>query len=160
MKVAVFIKLLLCLGLTFSVPFITSVFMTRDSVSVWYAGLNKPFFTPPDWLFGPVWTILYFLMGVSVFLVWKRGLESHGVRLAMALYLVQLFLNALWTPLFFGLQMPFLGFVEIIVLWTAILFTLLAFAGVSAVAAWLLVPYLAWTSFAAILNGAIWWLNR
>jgi tryptophan-rich sensory protein len=134
--------------------------MARDSVSIWYAGLQRPFFTPPDWLFGPVWTILYFLMGVSVFLVWHRGVDSRAVRFAMALYLVQLGLNALWTPLFFGLQMPFLAFVEIIVLWTAIVFTVLAFASVSKIAAWLLVPYLAWTSFAAVLNGAIWWLNR
>ncbi|MHC4617519.1 MAG: TspO/MBR family protein [Planctomycetota bacterium] len=160
MKLAIFIRLLACLGVTFSVPFITSVFMTRASVSVWYAGLNKPFFTPPDWLFAPVWTILYFLMGVSVFLVWQRGLERHRVRPAMALYLVQLILNALWTPLFFGLRMPFLALVELVALLTAIVLTLFAFASVSALAAWLLVPYLAWTSFAAILNGAIWWLNR
>lgn len=160
MKLTIVIKLAACLGLTFFAPLAASLFMARESVSVWYAGLDKPFFTPPDWVFGPVWTILYFLMAVSLFLVWQKGFNNPAVRLAMALYLVQLVLNALWTPLFFGLHMPFLALIEIIALWTAIVLTLLAFAGPSKTAAWLLVPYVGWISFAAILNGAIWWLNR
>lgn len=124
----------------------------------WYASLKKPSWNPPGWVFGPVWTTLYLMMAVAAWLVWKRG-GFPAQRRALALFLVQLTLNAAWTPLFFGLHRPGLAFAEILLLWLAIAATLAAFRPVSGVAAWLLVPYLAWVSFAAFLNFTLWRLN-
>ena len=124
----------------------------------WYASLRKPAWNPPGWVFGPVWSALYTLMAVAAWLVWKRGgFRAHGRPLT--LFLVQLALNAAWSPLFFGLRWPGAAFVEILLLWMAIVATLLAFRPVSRTAAWLLAPYLAWVSFAAVLNGVLWRLN-
>jgi len=125
----------------------------------WYASLKKPAWNPPAWIFGPVWTALYAMMAVAVWLVWKRG-GFAAQRRPLALFLVQLALNAAWTPLFFGLHRPGLAFAEMLLLWLAILATLLAFRPVSRVAAWLLAPYLAWVSFAVVLNFTLWRLNR
>jgi translocator protein len=123
-----------------------------------YDTLNKPFFTPPSWLFGPVWSVLYLLMAVSGWLVWReRGFS--GARTAMALFFAQLVLNLLWSVVFFGLEAPGLGLAEILVLWAAILATILAFRRTSRPAALLLVPYLAWVAFATALNAGIWLLN-
>ena len=125
----------------------------------WYAALNKPSWNPPGWLFGPVWSALYAMMAVSAWLVWKRG----GFRIHLAplrVFLVQLVLNACWSPLFFGLKRPGLAFFEIIVLWMAIIATAVAFSRVNRTAALLLVPYLAWVTFAAALNFALWQMNR
>lgn len=124
----------------------------------WYAALNKPAWNPPGWIFGPVWTALYVMMAVAAWLVWRRG-GFAAQRRPLGWFLAQLVLNALWTPLFFGLRQPGWAFAEILLLWLAILATLLAFRSVSRAAAWLLVPYLAWVSFAAVLNGTIWRLN-
>lgn len=124
----------------------------------WYAALNKPAWNPPGWIFGPVWTALYAMMAVAAWLVWKRG-GLAAQRRPLGLFLTQLALNALWTPLFFGLRQPGVAFAEIILLWLAILATLLAFRPVSRAAAWLLAPYLAWVSFAAVLNATLWRLN-
>jgi benzodiazapine receptor len=159
-KIVVLTKLVVCFGLTFAAPLIGSLFTTSEAISDWYAGLNRPFFTPPGWIFGPVWTILYALMALSAFIIWQEGLSSTAVKIALALYLVQLALNALWTPLFFGLQMPLVAFVEILLLWLAILGTIWAFGKLSVPAAVLLMPYFLWTTFAAVLNGSIWLLNR
>ena len=159
MKLPIVIRLVVCLALTFSAAVLGSLF-TRNAISDWYANLNKPFFTPPGWLFGPVWTVLYLLMALSAFLVWQKGLDSHIVKVALALYLLQLILNGLWMPLFFGLRMPLVAFVEILLLWTTIGLTILAFARVSIPAALLLLPYILWASFAAVLNFSIWLLNR
>jgi len=125
----------------------------------WYASLNKPAWNPPGWIFGPVWTALYTLMAVAAWLVWKRG-GFATQRRPLALFLVQLALNAAWTPLFFGLHRPGLAFAEMLLLWLAIAATLAAFRRVSRAAAWLLAPYLAWVSFAAVLNFTLWKLNR
>jgi tryptophan-rich sensory protein len=111
-------------------------------------------------VFGPVWTVLYILMAVSAGLVWQKGLGERKVRLAMGLYLFQLILNALWTPLFFGLEMPLLAFIDIVLLWAGIIFTILAFFRVSRYGALLMAPYLCWTTFAAVLNFSLWYLNR
>lgn len=136
-----------------------SLFTTPQVVpGGWYDALDKPFFTPPSWLFGPVWTVLYLAMAVSGWLVWRRRGFS-GASAAMALFFVQLALNLGWSVVFFGLEAPELGLIEILVLWTAILLTLLAFRRVSRPAALLLVPYLAWVTFAALLNAGIWLLN-
>jgi len=159
MKLNIAIRFVICLALTFCAPLIASLF-TRQAITDWYVHLNKPFFTPPDWLFGPVWTVLYFLMAVSALLVWNKGLSNPSVKIALFLYLLQLVLNGLWMPFFFGLKMPLLAFCEIVLLWSAIILTILAFYRVSIAAALLLFPYIVWTSFAAVLNFSLWLLNR
>ena len=127
----------------------------------WYAALVKPPWTPPNWLFGPVWTTLYLLMGTAAWLVWRRGRAAgRGSRGPLAWFLVQLALNAAWTPIFFGAHSLLGGLVCIAVLWCAILATLLAFFRRVALAGALLVPYLAWVTLAAALNLELWRLNR
>jgi tryptophan-rich sensory protein len=124
----------------------------------WYAQLRKPTWNPPGWIFGPVWTALYTMMAIAAWLVWRRG--GFAVRrVSLGLFLLQLLLNALWSPLFFGLHNPALAFVEIVMLWLAILATLLAFWKVRRGVGLLLAPYLAWVSFAAVLNFTLWRLN-
>jgi len=131
-----------------------AVFMPGD----WYAKLKKPSWNPPAWIFGPVWTTLYAMMAVAAWLVWKRGgFAAH--RGPLALFLAQLVLNAAWTPLFFGLHQPGFACAEIVSLWLAIAATLAAFWRLNRASAWLLAPYLAWVSFAAALNFALWRLN-
>jgi len=125
-----------------------------------YPNLIKPAFNPPAWVFGPVWTALYILMGVAAFLVWQKGWNTQAVRIALAAFLVQLILNGLWSVLFFGLRSPGLAFVEIILLWAVIGVTTVLFWRVLPLAGVLLLPYEAWVTFAAILNGAICVLNR
>lgn len=137
-----------------------SGFATARGVQEWYPSLTKPLFNPPSWVFGPVWTLLYIMMGVAAYLVWQKGWENEIVRVALALYLVQLILNGLWSILFFGMQSPGLAFAEIILLWLAIAATIVWFWRVSPAAGILLLPYEAWVSFAALLNGSLWILNR
>ena len=145
------------IALTFAAAALGSA-ATAISVEGWYQTLNKPTFNPPDWVFGPVWTLLYLLMSIAAWLVWRReGLPA--ARMPLALFGVQLTLNVLWSVIFFGLRQPGLAFAEIIALWLSIVATTAAFAPRSPLAALLMVPYLAWTSFAAILNAAIWRLN-
>jgi translocator protein len=122
----------------------------------WYASLNRPAFAPPNWLFGPVWTVLYILIAVAGWLIWRaQGWRSP----LLALWLVQMGLNALWTPIFFGLNMLGLALIEIIMLWIAIASCVVAFHRQVAIASWLMLPYLAWVSFALLLNAGFWWLN-
>jgi len=124
----------------------------------WYGTLHKPSWNPPGWIFGPVWSALYTMMAVAAWLVWGQGGWAKQ-RQPLFLFLAQLALNALWTPLFFGWHRPGVAFAEIILLWLAIAATLTAFRPVNRVAAWLLAPYLAWVSFAAALNFTLWQLN-
>jgi len=133
---------------------------TARGVATWYPTLVKPSFNPPAWIFGPVWTLLYLMMGVAAFLVWREGLASDGVRIALAVFGVQLALNGLWSILFFGLRSPGWAFVEILVLWLAIGATVWVFWRVVPAAGALLLPYWAWVTFATVLNGSIWTLNR
>ena len=142
------------LVLSFSAASLGAFFMPGE----WYATLKKPSWNPPGWIFGPVWSALYTMMAVAAWLVWKRG-GFAAQRRPLTLFLVQLALNAVWTPLFFGLHRPGLAFAEIVMLWLAIAATLAAFRPVSRPAAWLFVPYLAWVSFAAVLNFTLWRLN-
>lgn len=121
----------------------------------WYASLNKPAWNPPNWVFGPVWTTLYIMMGVSAWLVWRTG----SARRALAVFLIQLLLNALWTPVFFGLKQPGAAFAVIVAMWCAIAASIAVFWRHSRVAAALLLPYLAWVSFASALNFTLWRLN-
>ena len=134
-------------------------FATASSVSTWYVTLNKPFFNPPSWLFGPVWTLLYILMGISLYLVWSKKLKPNVQKKALGLFGIQLILNFFWSLIFFGLRNPLLAFVEIVLLWVSILFTIIYFWRVSKPAASLLIPYILWVSFASVLNLAIVVLN-
>lgn len=132
-----------------------AVFVSPDG---WYAGLNKPAWNPPAWVFGPAWTFLYVTMAVAAWLVWREGGWRTQGR-ALGLFVLQWALNALWTPLFFGLHRPGLALIDILALWLAILATLIAFWRVRRVAGILLLPYLAWVTFAAALNFTIWRMN-
>ena len=153
-------KLIVSCAVPILVGLFGAFFTTDDSINNWYANLNKPAFTPPDWLFGPVWTTLYILMGISAFLVWRKGLADKDVRKALVFFIVQLVFNALWSLLFFGLQSPLLGLIDIFLLQFVIILTLICFEEISIPAVFLLVPYLGWVTFAAVLNLAIYFMNR
>ncbi len=132
---------------------------TAKEITNWYVHLNKPSFTPPNWLFGPMWITLYTFMGIAIFLIWKTsGFKGVG-KWALIIFLVQLALNAIWTPVFFGAHNILGGLVIIALMWIMILFTILQFYPISRPAAWLLVPYLGWVSLATALNFAVWRLN-
>jgi tryptophan-rich sensory protein len=149
------ISLIVWIGICFIPAVIGSRFMPGD----WYARLAKPDWTPPGYLFGPVWTSLYTMMGISAWLLWRRvGLP--GSKIAFILFFAQLILNGMWSWLFFGLHKPGLAFIELCLLWIMIFGTLIAFWRVYLPSGILLVPYLVWVSFAAALNFSIWWLNR
>ena len=147
-------KLIISIVLPFLASAIGSLF-TASSVSSWYVTLIKPSFNPPSWVFGPVWTLLYLLMGISLYLVWIKKFD----KTAFTFFGIQLVLNALWSILFFGLKSPLFAFIEIIFLWVAILVTMIFFYKINRISAYLLVPYILWVSFAAILNFAIFILN-
>ena len=132
---------------------------TVPAIPGWYQGLAKPSFTPPNWLFGPAWITLYLLMGIALFLVWRQGLDRPGVKAALALFFIQLGLNALWSWLFFGWHQLGLAFAEIVLLWVAILLVMIKFFALSRASGWLLVPYLLWVTFASVLNFSLWRLN-
>jgi benzodiazapine receptor len=153
-----FLKLLISIIVCESAGLIGSVFTTK-AIPTWYAALQKPAFTPPNWLFAPAWGTLYLLMGISAFLVWRKGSENSQIKGALVLFAIQLVLNALWSVVFFGLQSPLYGVIVIIALWIAILLTMLKFLKISAAAFWLLLPYLLWVTFAAVLNISVWILN-
>lgn len=154
-----FVKLVLSLAVCQLAGVIGSVF-TSKSVSTWYPTLSKPSFNPPNWLFAPVWTILFILMGISLFLIWSRSLLAKEKRKkAMFIFGLQLIFNILWSVMFFGLKSPLLGFITIIILWILILLTIIKFFKISKAAGWLLIPYILWVSFAAILNFSILIIN-
>lgn len=138
-----------------------SGFVTRSAIVDWYPTLIKPSFNPPNWVFAPVWTLLYIMMGLAAGLVWNRiDFEKETVKKALQLFAIQLALNALWSYLFFGLHNPMLAGLEIILLWLIIYETYLQFSKINKISGYLFIPYLAWVSFAAVLNASIWWLNR
>ncbi|MBI4038125.1 tryptophan-rich sensory protein [Candidatus Daviesbacteria bacterium] len=144
-------KLILAVGVCLGAGGVGSIF-TFSSIPTWYVTLNKPFFSPPNWIFGPVWTTLYILMGISLYLVWIKNKVP-------TVFWTQLILNAVWSIIFFGLQNPSLALVDIVALWIAIVLTIKAFYPISKPASYLLIPYLAWVSFASILNLSIVLLN-
>jgi len=148
----------LAIGMVEGIGILGSVF-TATAIPTWYATLLRPAFAPPNWIFGPVWTALFAMMGIAACLVWEKRKPRKDVRRALGIFGVQLALNLLWSVLFFGMQNPGAAFVEIIVLWLAIVLTIAAFAKISRPAAWLLVPYLLWVSFATVLNAAFWMMN-
>ena len=151
-------KLILCIFICLFAGFIGS-FFTTPAIPTWYATLLKPSFAPPNWVFFPVWTALFIMMGISLFLIWQKGWEDKKVKTAIYLFAGQLILNTLWSIAFFGQRSPLLGLMEIIILWIAILATILTFNKLSRTAAYLLIPYISWVSFAAFLNFMIWRLN-
>ena len=136
-----------------------SGYFTSSGVNGWYALANKPWFNPPSWIFAPVWTTLYVLMGIAFFLVWKSEPTNLIKKTAIVLFAFQLLLNFFWSFIFFKLQQPGWAFAEIILMWVMILLTILWFGKVNTAAAWLLVPYISWVSFASVLNYSIWRLN-
>lgn len=150
----VVIGILVCNGIG-----ILASLITLPAIPEWYAGLNKPFFTPPNWLFGPVWTLLYTAMGVSAAAIWQQGFDKPEVKHALAVFIAQLMMNGMWSFLFFGFQNTGLALVEIVALWLAILLTIIRFKEIKAWTAWLLIPYLLWVSYAAALNIGIFMLN-
>ena len=152
------LKLIIAIAIPLAVG-ATSGFFTITGVESWYQTINKPSWNPPGSVFGPVWTTLYVLMGVALFLVWKSSGSDTLKRTAITLFAVQLILNFFWSFIFFDQQQPGWAFVEIMTLWFFILLTIFSFTRVSKTAAWLLVPYISWVSFAAILNYTIWKLN-
>jgi len=158
-KIAVnVIKLVICVVACLGAGFIGSMF-TTPAIPSWYAGLIKPPFSPPNWVFAPVWTTLYILMGVAAYLVWRKGIGEKRVFNALILFVVQLVLNASWSLFFFGLKSPLSGMIIILILWVLILLTLIQFYRVSRPASYLMIPYLLWVSFASVLNVSIWILN-
>lgn len=153
------LKIVLLVVLCVTVGYLSGI-VTRESILTWYVTLNKPSFNPPNWVFAPVWTSLYIMMGVAAGLVWTKGSEEQTTKKALGFFAVQLGLNALWTYLFFGLHNPLLALIEIILLWLMIFETYNLFKKIHKTAGLLMLPYLVWVSFATILNVSIWWLNR
>lgn len=160
MKVNNFFKLVIAIAVSEGAGLIGAAFTAPAIQSGWYAGLVKPALNPPSWVFGPVWTTLYALMGVSLWLVWIKAVaEPQARRRALLAFFIQLFLNAIWSIIFFGLHSPGWALVDLVLLWLAIVWTTVIFYKISRPAAYLLAPYLLWVSFASYLNYSIWMLN-
>lgn len=179
MRVNNFFKLIIAVGISEFAGIIGSFFTisaipthSTSSGQAWYAGLVKPALNPPSWIFGPVWTTLYALMGIAAFLIWREyskltlseveGLvpqRKRQIKVALGAFGIQLFLNAVWSIIFFGFQNPGWALVNIVLLWLVIVWTIVVFYKISKPAAYLLVPYLLWVSFASYLNYAIWFFN-
>jgi len=153
-----YIRLFTSLAMCFSAGIIGS-FFTVASINDWYQYLAKPSFSPPNWVFGPVWTILYFLMGISLFLIWEKGLKNKIVKNVFVLFIVHIVLNGLWSILFFGLKSPLLAFVDIILMWVTLAPVIFFSFKLNKYSSLLLIPYLFWISFALLLNFSIWKLN-
>jgi translocator protein len=158
MKTSQIIKLLISLALPLGLGAIAGIF-TAKAIPGWYASLNSPSFSPPDWLFGPVWTTLYILMGISLFLIWKLD-PGKERNLAIFAFLFQLLLNFMWSFLFFYFKMIGFAFIEIVVLWISILLMLLLFYKIKPLAAYINIPYILWVTFATLLNAGYFYLNR
>jgi len=152
------IKLFFSISICLIAGFLGS-FFTTPKISTWYATLIKPSIAPPNWVFFPVWTALFIMMGISLFLVWQKGLQDKQVKTALSVFAIQLILNVLWSAVFFGLQSPIAGLIEISILWFFILVMVLKFMRISKAAGLLLIPYIIWVTFAAIINFLIWRLN-
>ncbi|MHC1761008.1 MAG: TspO/MBR family protein [Negativicutes bacterium] len=150
-------KLLVSLAICFVAEGAGGLF-TAQSVGTWYLTLQKPAFTPPGWLFGPVWTLLYLLMGLSLYLIWNAR-DTHMKKSAIVVFAIQLILNVSWSGAFFGMQSIIGGLIIIVALWLAIILTIYRFRQISRPAAAILLPYLAWVSYASILNYELWRLN-
>ncbi len=153
-----FVKLVIAIALPVLIGGVSG-FFTVSGVESWYQTIQKPSWNPPNWVFGPVWTTLYVMMGIALWLVWKEDTSRELKLIAGILFAAQLTLNFFWSFIFFRLELPGWAFAEILVMWVVILATIFAFAQVNKTAAWLLVPYISWVSFAAMLNFTIWRMN-
>ena len=152
------LKLVVSLAIPLIVGFVGSIF-TSTSVNTWYNEINRPSFTPPNWLFAPAWTLLFILMGLAFYFAWLKGFGGNP-SLCISIFAVQLFLNLVWSILFFGLKAPLYAFVEIVFLWVAILINVIVFFRVSRVSGYLFLPYILWVSFASALNLGVVLLNK
>lgn len=153
-----YLSLVVCIFICFSASLVGALF-TNTSVGGWYKTIKKPSFNPPDWIFGPVWTLLFLAMSISLWLVWQKRKEED-IKLGLIIFGVQLILNVTWSALFFGMKSPFYAFIEIVFLLFAIALTIGIFARISRLASLLLVPYFLWVGFATFLNYSIWTLNK
>ena len=155
-----YLRIIYCVAICLVVGYLSSI-TTQSSINTWYPTLIKPSFNPPNWLFAPVWTLLFIMMGVAAGMIWNQ-LENQKelVKKALLFFTVQLLLNALWSYLFFGLNNVLLALIEIVLLWLIIYETFYIFKKIDKKAAYLFIPYLIWVGFAAILNGSIYYLNR
>jgi translocator protein len=151
-------KLILSILLTLGIGALSGI-ATSSAIGSWYTTLIRPSFAPPNWVFGPAWTILYILMGIALYLVWVSPPKEHWKQKAYIIFGVQLTLNFLWSFIFFNLHWMGIALIEIILLWISIFLTILVFSKISKLAAWLLVPYISWVSFASLLNYYYWDLN-
>ncbi|MBU2539558.1 tryptophan-rich sensory protein [Patescibacteria group bacterium] len=158
MKLNNFVKLIIAVGVCELAGIVGSLF-TTSAIPTWYATLQRPSFSPPNWLFGPVWIMLYILMGISIYLIWQKVEKNKTARGAMWLFWIHLFFNAIWSIIFFGLQNPGLAFINIIIIWLLIIALMIKFWKINRWATYLLIPYLLWVSFASVLNYFIWYLN-
>ena len=157
MKIKGSLKLVISIFLCQLAGFLGSLF-TAPAIPTWYKTLDKPFFSPPNWIFSPVWISLFILMGISLFMVWRKQ-EQPRFKVALIFFFVQLIFNILWSAAFFGLRSPLLGLIDIVLLWVAILLTIQHCLRVSRMAGRLLLPYIVWVSFAVVLNFSLWILN-
>ncbi|KPJ55153.1 TspO protein [Parcubacteria bacterium DG_72] len=151
-------RLIISLALPQIAGLIGSLF-TFSAIATWYAVLEKPSFSPPNWIFGPVWILLYVLMGISIYLIWSKAEEDRKAKGAVWLFWLHLFFNASWSVVFFGLKNPGLAFFNIIIIWVLIVVLMIKFWQIRKWSAILLIPYLLWVSFASVLNYFIWQLN-
>lgn len=151
-------RLIISLALPQLAGIVGSLF-TTSAIPTWYATLQRPSFSPPNWLFGPAWITLYILMGISIYLIWQKVEQNKTARGAIRLFWIHLFFNAIWSIIFFGLQNPGLAFVNIIIIWLLIIALMIKFWKINRWATYLLIPYLLWVSFASVLNYFIWYLN-
>jgi benzodiazapine receptor len=152
-------KLAICIGLCFVVAYAGSTFTPLPGSEWYYSVLHKPSWNPPDWLFPPAWSLLFLLMGIALYLVVQQGYEKKNIKAPLLVFGGQLLLNFCWSAAFFGLHSPLLALVVIVLLWLAIVLTILKFKAVSPLSAYLLIPYLMWVTFASVLNFTIWRLN-
>ena len=157
-KLSEIARLIACILICQGAGFVGSL-ATAAAIPTWYTTLEKPSFTPPGWVFGPVWITLYLLMGLSLFFIWRKGLAEPGVKTALLFFGLQLVLNAVWSPVFFGMKAPLAGAIVIVLLWASVLLTMLHFSALSRIATVLLIPYILWVSYAAVLNISIVILN-
>jgi translocator protein len=157
MRTSNIFPIILCIALPLVVGGISGL-ATSGNINTWYATLNKPVFNPPNWIFGPVWTALYVLMGISLFMIWKSP-AGDSRNFALAIFGIQLVLNFAWTFIFFYFKQTGWAFFEIILVWLSVLAMIIIFYRISKPAALMQIPYLLWVSFATILNGSIWNLN-
>lgn len=156
-------RTVISLAVALAIPLIVGALgglATASSLESWYPSLAKPSWTPPSWVFGPAWTVLYLLMGLAAWRVWRLGPADPAVRGALGLFALQLVFNLAWSVLFFGFQRIDLALMEVVVLLALILVTALRFGRLDRISGWLLAPYFLWTTFATTLNASVWWLNR